>query len=340
MDYVYPQDADGYNGLTYYANKGIQVVRLPFRWERMQHSLNGPLDPEELSHMDDFISQASALGMKVIIEPHNYGRYCGSWTVKVIGCGEDKLIGTPKGASIAAFADFWQRLANHYKDNTGVYAFDLMNEPTYTHGEAPSIWRRAAQAAVNAIRQVDTSHLILVPGSGWSSAQDWLSYNKNLIIKDPANNLMYEAHQYFDKDQSGEYDEGYNASGAYPDIGIDRVKPFVNWLHDNSVRGFIGEYGIPGNDKRWLTVMDHFLTYLDDQCIGATYWAGGPWWGNYNLSIEPRNGQDSPQMTVLEKHLGVECSNPNLVYYRRARLPAARRIRGVNHITSMARAAR
>ena len=29
------------------------------------------------------------------------------------------------------------------------------------------------------------------------------------------------------------------------------------------------------------------------------YWAGGPWWGEYRLSIEPRNGIDRPQMKIL-----------------------------------------
>ena len=30
-----------------------------------------------------------------------------------------------------------------------------------------------------------------------------------------------------------------------------------------------------------------------------TYWAGGPWWGDYMFSIEPQNGIDKPQMAIL-----------------------------------------
>jgi endoglucanase len=40
-----------------------------------------------------------------------------------------------------------------------------------------------------------------------------------------------------------------------------------------------------------------------DVWLGATYWAGGPWWGNYMFSIEVANGVDKPQMDVLEKYL-------------------------------------
>src|SRR4051795_2298237 len=31
--------------LNYYAAKGMNVVRLPISWERLQHTLYGPLDP-------------------------------------------------------------------------------------------------------------------------------------------------------------------------------------------------------------------------------------------------------------------------------------------------------
>ena len=36
---------------------------------------------------------------------------------------------------------------------------------------------------------------------------------------------------------------------------------------------------------------------------GVTYWAGGPWWGDYMFSIEPQNGVDKPQMGILMEHL-------------------------------------
>ena len=35
-----------------------------------------------------------------------------------------------------------------------------------------------------------------------------------------------------------------------------------------------------------------------------TYWAGGPWWGDYMFSIEPQNGVDKPQMAILMERSG------------------------------------
>ncbi len=174
-----------------------------------------------------------------------------------------------------------------------------MNEPHNTGG----LWPAAAQAGVDGIRAVDRTHKILVPGDQWSGAWSWQEVNSDLWINDPANNFMFEAHQYFDADSSGTYGQGYDAQGAYPTIGVDRVKPFVEWLQARGARGFIGEYGVPDNDARWLTVLDNFLAYLDAAEVGGTYWAGGPWWGNCPLSVEPRNGQDRPQIAILVKYL-------------------------------------
>jgi endoglucanase len=44
-DYTYPTHTE----IDYYAAKGMSVVRLPFLWERLQHSENGPLDGAELA---------------------------------------------------------------------------------------------------------------------------------------------------------------------------------------------------------------------------------------------------------------------------------------------------
>ena len=163
-----------------------------------------------------------------------------------------------------------------------------MNEPHDTNGT----WAATAQAGLDGVRSSDATHLVLVPGDAWSGAWSWKQNNDNLLLKDPSNNLMYEAHQYFDRDSSGTYNQSYDASGAYPMIGADRVQPFIDWLKTNKLRGIITEYGVPNNDPRWQVVLDNFLNKLDSAGIGGTYWAGGSWWGDYALSSEPTEEQD------------------------------------------------
>jgi endoglucanase len=68
-DYTYPTHSE----IDYYAAKGMGVVRLPFLWERIQRSEFGQLDAAELGRLDDVVSYATGRGLKIEIEPHNYG---------------------------------------------------------------------------------------------------------------------------------------------------------------------------------------------------------------------------------------------------------------------------
>jgi endoglucanase len=285
VDYFYPTP----ESLDYYRDKGLTLIRLPFRWERLQPKAYGDLNGAERRRLDTVVMAAHQRGMQVILAPFGSARYYGA----VIGSSS---------APTDAFADFWRRLAAHYRDNPGVWAYGLMNEPYDTEGH----WPDAAQAAVSAIRDVDAERLILVPGDHWSDAHLWMENNADLDVHDPVGNLMYEAHVYFDSDHSGRYDQSYDDEGAYEWVGVDRVRPFIEWCESKGRRCFIGEYGVPGDDPRWLTVLGRFLAYLDEHAIGGTYWAGGPWWGDYPLSVEPRRGRDRPQMGVLVRHLGNE----------------------------------
>lgn len=67
-------------------------------------------------------------------------------------------------------------------------------------------------------------------------------------LKAPSHKLIFEAHVYFDKDNSGTYKNSYDVEETTPFTAVDRVKPFAGWLKANKLKGFLGEYGVPGND--------------------------------------------------------------------------------------------
>jgi endoglucanase len=280
-DFRYPTP----ESLDYFKGKGLTLVRLPFLWERLQPRLFEPFDPVELGRLDAFVAAARARGIDVILDPHNAARYYG------------QLIGTA-AVPDAGFADFWRRLAAHFAGEPAIWAYDLMNEPRHTGGR----WLGAAQAAVDAIRSVDQDRTILVPGDHWSNAFCWQIVNAALWVHDPADNVMYQAHQYFDGDQSGRYVADYDAERAYPLLGIDRLRPFVEWCRMRGARCIVGEYGVPDDDPRWLDVLDHALRYLEQNGIVGLYWAAGPFLGDYRLAVEPRRGEDRPQMAVLARY--------------------------------------
>ncbi len=287
--YGWPQADD----LDYHKARGMELIRLPFRWERIQQTLMGPLDPGELGRLDAFLDLAEERGMLVIPDMHNFGRY----TID----GVQHIIGSPQ-VPRAAFFDVWDRLAAHLKDRQCIWAWGIMNEP-YAMGT--NTWKDTAQVGVNAVRLHDQRLPILIAGDGYSGAHSWLTYSADLIeIVDPANNLIFEAHQYFDHDHSGRYVGTYDEENAYPDAGVDRLAPFVNWCQQHGVRGFIGEYGVPDDDPRWLVVLDRMIAYMRDHNLSGTYWAAGPRWGSYKLrsNIRPLH-DESPQMQAMLPHV-------------------------------------
>ena len=285
-DYTYPDAGE----VDTFTAKGMRVFRLPFRWERLQQAQLAEFDVAEQMRMDTVVNYATGKGAYVLLDPHNFARYYGN----IIG---------QSVVPVTAFTDFWSRLAAHYRNNDRVI-FGLMNEPNTMSTE---LWISDANAAITAIRATGATNLILVPGNDWSGAADW---GKNwygtpnaiamLSIKDSGNNYAYEVHQYLDSDGSGTHDACVSAT-----IGSQRLAFLTSWLRNHHKRAFLGEFGASTN-ATCLAALDDLLTHLDknsDVFLGWTYWAAGPWWGDYFLSIEPVNGVDRPQMTVLSRHL-------------------------------------
>ncbi len=310
VDYIYPGiDAEGFTNaweMDYFHSKGLNLLRVPLQWERLQHDLYGPLSTFDLGLIDQVLANAAAHGMSVVLGPHNFAR-------RTIG-GVDYIIGSAQ-VPYSAFTDFWQKMAQHFAGHAGLYAYALDNEPHDTGG----LWvTGGAQAGVDGVRAADLSTPILIPGDGWSGAWAWLDSGNDALrtLNDPANNLIFEAHQYFDSDGSGSYALSYDAQGAYPTLGVDRLQEFVTWLHTYGLRGMLNEYGVPDDDSRWLTLLGNALTYLEqnnDVILGGADWSAGPWWGNaYRLSVEPTgtwpNVTDRPQMSVLQAHTGTGCT--------------------------------
>ncbi|GLU31924.1 glycoside hydrolase family 5 protein [Trinickia caryophylli] len=285
-NYMYPTT----ESVTYYKSKGMNIVRLPFLWERLQPTLNEPFDTVELSRLEGFVKTVTLSGETVLLDPHNYARYRGN----VIGSSA-----VPE----SAYADLWRRLASKFKGNARVI-FGLMNEPNSMPTEQ---WLSAANAALAAIRAAQASNVVFVPGNAWTGthswSESWYGTPNSVAMKgivDPGHNFVFEVHEYLDGDASGRSADCTSAT-----IGVERLQDFTNWLRTNGYRGFLGEIGAGANDTCDQAVGNTlaFMRNNADVWTGWTWWAGGPLWGNYMYSIEPANGADKPQMSVLTQYL-------------------------------------
>lgn len=197
----------------YLASQGVKVVRLPFRWERIQPALGHPLDSAEVGRIESVVDGANAAGLKVILDMHNYGGYYlynGTEGVR-------RVVGSEQVPNVS-FADAWRRISAAFKGRPGVFAYDLMNEPvglaSGRFATPARAWEVATQRAMNAIRSNGDRTLVMVPGYNWSGAQQWTKQHKRPWIKDPAHRFRYEAHHYFDTDNSGNYKLSYDEENA------------------------------------------------------------------------------------------------------------------------------
>jgi endoglucanase len=288
-DYIAPPQAE----LAYYHSKGVNVVRLPVLWERLQPGLlsgQPTLNGNYLAMITGVINRAAAMGMGVLVDVHNYGQYDGN----KIGNGT---------LSATQFGDFWRRIAWHLRGTPGLAGYDLMNEPFGM--PSASAWPNAAQAAVNAIRQTDASTTIYVEGDDYASAQAWPQVNGGLRVEDPSHNIIYEAHVYGDRDGSGTHfiwsqEVQY---GVSVHTIADRIETFATWCNARAVRCVIGETGVGDDSGAWNVELANGLAAASEAGMPFfTYWAGGPWWGSYPLSIEPVDGADRPQMNVVGQY--------------------------------------
>jgi endoglucanase len=286
-DYTYPTHEE----VDYYVGKGLTMFRVPFRWERLQRTLRGELDATELGRLQDIVGYALSKGAWVLIDPHNYARYQGS----IVG-------DTGSNVSADDYADFWRRLAGAITDPHVVYG--LMNEPNTMRTE---LWLADANAAIAAIRGAGAPNLVLVPGNAWTGGESWSSNfygtpNADVMggVVDPLQNYAIEIHQYLNADSSGGTTECTSAT-----IGTERLAGFEAWARQHKVRAFLGEFGTGRNQTCYDALNDLLgsLRSKDDLWIGWTFWAGGPWWGDTETSLEPQNGVDDPRMPILRGHL-------------------------------------
>ncbi|MFC7738414.1 cellulase family glycosylhydrolase, partial [Roseomonas sp. GCM10028921] len=279
-DYTYA----GNEYVDYYASFGLNVIRLGFTWERIQDGLFGELYELDLKKIQSTVEYAKSKGLAVILDMHNYGYAFGGLVGKSPTTNE-------------AFADVWSKIADAFKQNDNVI-FGLMNEP-FQHSATE--WLVSANSAIASIRDTGASQKILVPGSYWTGAHSWISSDNDTVVGegvvDPLKNFAFEVHQYLDADSSGTTTQIQST-----DIGVERLKGVTEWAEAEGVQLFLGEIGV-GADPVSLTAFENTLEYMEQHntaWLGVSYWAGGPWWGDYNFSIEPSNGVDKPQIGILE----------------------------------------
>lgn len=274
VDYTYPTATE----VAYFARLGFTCIRVPFLWERLQPHLTSPLDRDEADRLSVLVREIEAQGLTAILDPHNYARR----RIAADNWSSEHLIGSAK-LPIAAFADFWGRVAERYRTSRRV-AFGLMNEP---HDLTPTEWLTIANLGIEAIRSSGAGQLVLVPGTSWTGAHSWIEKGNTIMncVLDPAHNMAIEVHQYFDANSSGTSPETVSGSS-----GTERIAAFQAWARANGIKAFLGEFGAADTPAGLNALSDicQEMSANSDVWIGWSAWAAGPYWEtDYVLNLEP-----------------------------------------------------
>jgi endoglucanase len=301
--YTLPTNVELDSELAFYGEKGFNAIRVPIAWERLQHTLQGPLDIDYTDRVSAFIDQANAAGWLAIIDLHNYNRYA-TGAFNAAGDQVDRYTQRVFGDGFldaSHLADVWTKIAQLFLGNPDV-VFNIMNEPHDFPVESDA-WFSNIQTVINAIRGAGADQLILVPNSRGSDVDHWDTYAPNggpldseaaLAITDSADNYAFDMHAYQDFPDS---------STSY----VDLLTPVTDWATRNGKRLFLSELGVANGAQNGEQAVGNLLEYLNDNnnvWIGWTTWNLPP----YNISQAGDYTADGPEMAWYTPHL-----TPNIV---------------------------
>ena len=182
---------------------GFNCVRVPF-WYRNFMNEDGSWLSENTEEnpgfirLDWVIEQCGKHGIYVILDMH--GAPGGQSMNHSTGKAGRNLLYTG-GSNMTTAELLWSTIAERYKDEPAVAAYDLLNEPQNNGGYiGPTAWDAESENAVThtnaaydrlykAVRGVDTAHMISFEGV-WSTS----------VLPDPAEygyeNMLYQLHLY------------------------------------------------------------------------------------------------------------------------------------------------
>ncbi len=232
--------------IRFIASQGANTVRLPFNYKLFtdEDYMGLTAAQDGFARVDSVVKWCRDNGLYLILDMHDCP---GGQTGDNIddGYGYPWLLESEQSQRL--FCEIWRRIAEHYRNETVILGYELMNEPVahYFDNKAElnaklePLYRRATAA----IREVDRNHVILLGGAQWNSIfdmfMDWTFDN----------NLMYTCHRY-----------GGPATR-------EAIQGFIDFRDKTGLPMYMGEIG--HNTDEWQA---DFVGVMEDANIGYTFW--------------------------------------------------------------------
>ncbi|MCR5077178.1 MAG: glycoside hydrolase family 5 protein [Prevotella sp.] len=233
--------------IRFIASTGANTIRIPFNYKLFTcEDYMGKNDAQEgFRLIDKTIGWCKKYGLYAILDMHDCP---GGQT----GDNIDNSYGYPwlflSERSQQQFCQIWKDIAQHYRNETTVLGYELMNEPIATYfekdydllnGRLEPLYKRA----VAEIRKVDRNHIVLLGGAQWNGNfkpfTDWKFDDK----------IIYTCHRY---------GAGSNQA-SYQDL--------IDFRDKTGLPMYMGEIG--HNTDQW---QEEVCRTLERNNIGYTFW--------------------------------------------------------------------
>jgi len=189
--------------------------------------------------LDRFLDDCEANGMRACIDLHQwlgYGYLNGQATTEI----------WRRKSYQDSFVEFWRLVAKRYADRGDViYAYELMNEPHASYGgqDFADKWHLLAQRAVDAIRQYDSTHAIVVDCTDWGNPSGF----EHLRPLDDDNIVysfhMWVPHQFTHQGVNNQRSASYPSGNWNADWIRGQLSPVLEFRDKYNVRILVGEIG-------------------------------------------------------------------------------------------------
>ena len=271
------------------AEMGMSVIRLPFTYMNLCDD-NGNLKSNAFDRLDWFVQNCSQRGMYVILDMHGaFGSQNGMDHSGEINDGKQLYYNQSNKDKTL---NLWKKIAEHFKGNPAVAAYDILNEPGIKAAATYSLHWDFYNEIYNTIRSKDSNHIIIME-SCWDA--------DNLLRPSQYGwtNVAYEYHYYPWSAQ--------NSSDAQKSYFSSKVSDIAN--HNYGVPTFVGEFTCFEQAEGWKAAMSTF----NSQGWHWTTWSykvtGNSSWGIYNHNPEKVDIYNDSADTIKNKWSAVGTAN-------------------------------
>lgn len=238
--HTYIQQAD----IHYLRSIGVNSIRIPFNYRLFTHEdYLGANDPGRgFKLLDRVIGWCKAEHIYVILDMHAAP---GGQTGDNIDDGSGYPFLFKSKPDQQKCIAIWKAIANHYKNETTVIGYDLLNEPIATYFDAKELnpyLEPLYKKITAAIRTVDKNHLVILGGAQWDS--NFKAFGAPFDSK-----LIYQFHKYWTPPTK------------------EVIQDYLDFRDKYNVPIYCGETG--ENKDGWV---DTFKNVLEQNHVGWHYW--------------------------------------------------------------------